>query len=118
MISKLIKEKIDEYYLLRNLYSQKVIIKSKDETIVDFEMNSIKTMYNNIPKEVLSLACSEQVRQGNPYDPIMFAIHRYSGKIDGGFDWNRSILGYSFWTHTLGMCDYRTAIELYKQTLR
>lgn len=118
MISKLVKEKIDEYYVLRNLYSQKVIIQSKDEKIVDFEMNSIKTMYSNIPREVLSLACSEQVRQGNPYNPIVFATDRYSGKINGGFDWNISIMGYIFWTHTLGMCDYRTALKLYNKVLK
>lgn len=118
MISKLVKEKIDEYYVLRNLYSQKVIIKSKDETIVDFQMNSIKAMYNNIPKEVISLACSEQVRQGNPYNPIVFATDRYSCKDNGGFDWRKSILGYIFWTHTLGMCDYRAAIKLYNQNLK
>lgn len=117
MISKLVKEKINEYYVLRNLYNQQVITISKDETIVDLEMNTIKTMYNNMHKEVISLACSEQVIQGNRYNPILFATGQYPSKINGGFDLDKSILGRNFWSNIIYERKYYLAISIYNAGL-
>lgn len=116
MISRLLKEKVYAYYILRNLYNQEIILSSENEETIDRKIKEIESRYENTPKEVFSLACFEQVIQGNPYNPISFVINRYTAKAGGGFDWDKSILGYSFWTHTLGMCDYRTAVELYNRT--
>lgn len=115
MISRLLKEKVYEYYTLRNLYTQEIILGSKDEETIDRKIKEIEHIYENTPKEVFSLACSEQVIQGNQYDPISFIINRYTGKDNGGFDWDRSILGYDFWYKVLDKYQYHYAVELYNK---
>ena len=39
----------------------------------------------------------EQVRQGNPADPSVFARARTACKEEGGFNWHESILGRDAW---------------------
>ena len=39
----------------------------------------------------------EQVRQGNPADPSVFARASNANGYDGGFSWIESVLGYDFW---------------------
>ena len=42
----------------------------------------------------------EQVRQGNPADPCVFARERIAGKREGGFTWTESTQGFS-WTEII-----------------
>ena len=51
----------------------------------------------DFPKRVVQAMVDEQVRQGNPADPSVFSIWRVAGKINGGFDWVESPLGYDSW---------------------
>ena len=48
----------------------------------------------DFPKRVVQAMVDEQVRQGNPADPSVFARARHTCKDDGGFTWFGSALGY------------------------
>ena len=48
------------------------------------------------PKRVVQAMVDEQVRQGNPANPIVFAGERVAGKSQGGFTWIESALGNSW----------------------
>ena len=52
---------------------------------------------SDFPKRVVQAMVDEQVRQGNPADPSVFARWCSSGKDAGGFAWRESALGIS-WT--------------------
>ena len=52
----------------------------------------------DFPKRVVQAMVDEQVRQGNPADPSVFARERTIAKSQGGFNWKESLLGWSFWT--------------------
>ena len=49
------------------------------------------------PKRVVQAMVDEQVRQGNPANPIVFAGERVAGKSQGGFTWIESALG-NYWS--------------------
>ena len=51
----------------------------------------------DFPKRVVQAMVDEQVRQGNPANPIVFAGERVAGKSQGGFTWTESALGY-YWS--------------------
>ena len=51
---------------------------------------------SDFPKRVVQAMVDEQVRQGNPADPRVFARDRTSGKDVGGFTWIESALGISW----------------------
>ena len=50
----------------------------------------------DFPKRVVQAMVDEQVRQGNPANPIVFAGERVAGKSQGGFTWIDSALGNSW----------------------
>ena len=50
----------------------------------------------DFPKRVVQAMVDEQVRQGNPADPSVFARKREAGKDGGGFTWIESALGHSW----------------------
>ena len=50
----------------------------------------------DFPKRVVQAMVDEQVRQGNPADPSVFARERDAGKSQGGFAWFESALGFSW----------------------
>ena len=52
----------------------------------------------DFPKRVVQAMVDEQVRQGNPANPSVFARARVASKINGGFDWVGSPLGHDSWT--------------------
>ena len=52
---------------------------------------------SDFPKRVVQAMVDEQVRQGNPADPSVFARERTACKDEGGFAWFESALGIS-WT--------------------
>ena len=50
----------------------------------------------DFPRRVVQAMVDEQVRQGNPADPSVFAKARTAGKHHGGFTWLESALGLSW----------------------
>ena len=50
----------------------------------------------DFPKRVVQAMVDEQVRQGNPADPSVFAKVRSACKHNGGFTWTDSTLGFSW----------------------
>ena len=55
---------------------------------------------SDFPLRVVQAMVDEQVRQGNPADPSVFARCCTSGKDEGGFAWLGSTLGFS-WTEII-----------------
>ena len=55
----------------------------------------------DFPKRVVQAMVDEQVRQGNPADPSVFARDCNTGKDEGGFTWTESDLGGS-WADIIG----------------
>ena len=51
----------------------------------------------DFPKRVVQAMVDEQVRQGNPADPSVFARERTACKEEGGFKWTSSVLGCYSW---------------------
>ena len=51
----------------------------------------------DFPRRVVQAMVDEQVRQGNPANPSVFARARDANEYDGGFAWLESVLGYDFW---------------------
>ena len=51
----------------------------------------------DFPKRVVQAMVDEQVRQGNPADPSVFASEREADRSQGGFTWGESTLGGYFW---------------------
>ena len=50
----------------------------------------------DFPRRVVQAMVDEQVRQGNPADPSVFAREREAWKARGGFTWTASALGNSW----------------------
>ena len=50
----------------------------------------------DFPKRVVQAMVDEQVRQGNPADPSVFARERTACRRDGGFTWIKTAPGYSW----------------------
>ena len=55
------------------------------------------------PLHVVQLMVNEQVRQGNPADPRVFASNDHADKARGGFDWNESEAGTHFWWQVIAL---------------
>ncbi len=51
----------------------------------------------DFPLRVVQAMVDEQVRQGNPADPSVFARERTACKLLGGFTWSESALGMLYW---------------------
>ena len=51
----------------------------------------------DFPRRVVQAMVDEQVRQGNPANPSVFARERTVGKDHGGFTWTSSVLGCYSW---------------------
>ena len=50
----------------------------------------------DFPKRVVQAMVDEQVRQGNPANPSVFARARTANKEEGGFTWMKAAPGYSW----------------------
>ena len=50
----------------------------------------------DFPKRVVQAMVDEQVRQGNPANPSVFARERFAGKNEGGFNWMNAAPGFSW----------------------
>ena len=57
----------------------------------------------DFPKRVVQAMVDEQVRQGNPADPSVFARNLVANKTQGGFSWHLTFLGYNAWEEVMHM---------------
>ena len=55
----------------------------------------------DFPKRVVQAMVDEQVRQGNPADPRVFARERDASEFKGGFTWSKSAIGSRFWAEII-----------------
>ena len=55
----------------------------------------------DFPKRVVQAMVDEQVRQGNPADPSVFAGACATSKSEGGFTWHKTTLGYNSWVEII-----------------
>ena len=55
----------------------------------------------DFPKRVVQAMVDEQVRQGNPADPSVFAREPAADKSRGGFIWHESALGMIYWAEII-----------------
>ena len=66
-----------------------------------------------LPLEIVSQMLYEQVKQGNPLDVSVFEAQSSGGKLNGGFDWEKSDQGRSFWIDVLNERNKETAVRKY-----
>ena len=57
----------------------------------------------DFPKRVVQAMVDEQVRQGNPADPRVFARNLVACNYQGGFSWRKTTLGYDSWVEVIHM---------------
>ena len=89
------------YYYIMDLISGRLIYFSKDfNKIYDLKTRILRS-YKVIGEKLLKLMCSEQFLQTGKIDPVVFLMNSSANKIDGGFNWDDSILGASFWVNVL-----------------
>lgn len=55
----------------------------------------------DFPLHVVQVMVDEQVRQGNPADPSVFAERNNATQEEGGFDWGKTNEGDDFWSHVI-----------------
>ena len=55
----------------------------------------------DFPRRVVQAMVDEQVRQGNPANPCVFARARATSKSEGGFTWHKTTLGYNSWVEII-----------------
>lgn len=84
----------------------KIVIKQKD----------LIGELRGVPDCVVKMMLEEQVKQGNRLDITIFQNNLTSGKKEGGFDWSKTIQGYTYWKDILIYKDFskvnREDIEL------
>ena len=75
-------------------------------------------------EKTIVLACSEQFLQVGKIDPVVFLVDKSASKYSGGFNWNDSILGRSFWVNVLlkkkyhlANMAYDTALKIFRENL-
>ena len=72
---------------------------------------------SDFPKRVVQAMVDEQVRQGNPADPSVFARWCVAGKSNGGFDWHESPLGYDSWRKIISWKKFHLILKREKQRI-
>ena len=72
---------------------------------------------SDFPKRVVQAMVDEQVRQGNPADPRVFARALNACKDEGGFTWTSSILGCFFWADIVWGKKFHLILKREKQRI-
>ena len=72
---------------------------------------------SDFPKRVVQAMVDEQVRQGNPADPRVFARALNACKDEGGFTWTSSILGCFFWADIVWGKKFHLILKREKQSV-
>ena len=71
----------------------------------------------DFPKRVVQAMVDEQVRQGNPADPSVFARALNACKDEGGFKWTSSIQGCFFWADIVWGKKFHLILKREKQRI-
>lgn len=59
--------------------------------------SDLKKNIVDFPLHVVQKMCEEQVKQGNKFDPDVFAMDLFACKFNGGFDWGDTEQGIDYW---------------------
>lgn len=65
--------------------------------------SDLRNETSDFPLYVVQEMCEEQVKQGNKFDPQVFAMEVIACKYSGGFDWNDTEQGIDYWINVI--CD-------------
>ena len=68
----------------------------------------------DFPLHIVQAMVDDQIRQGNPADPSVFAIHSGADKSQGGFNWKESKLGEGTWLRVFCVGSFHLVPELNK----
>ena len=71
----------------------------------------------DFPRRVVQEMVDEQVRQGNPADPSVFARERTACKKGGGFTWYESTLGHDSWEDIIWVKEFHLIPKREKPSL-
>ena len=72
--------------------------------------SDLKNEISVFPLYVVQEMCEEQVKQGNKFDPEVFATDLVAGQSIGGFDWEETEQGLEYWNNVIGKENF-TAIN-------
>ena len=70
---------------------------------------------SNFPVEVVQAMCEHQVRQGNPFNPAVFAGRKVASRKNGGFDWSFTADYFDFWEHVIRDEDFSLFFAKYRK---
>ena len=63
--------------------------------------SDLRNETSDFPPYVVQEMCEEQVKQGNKFDPEVFAMDLFACKYSGGFDWGDTEQGIDYWKNVI-----------------
>lgn len=63
--------------------------------------SDLKKDIADFPLHIVQAMCEEQVKQGNEFDPEVFAIDVFTCKYSGGFSWYKTEQGFDYWENVI-----------------
>ena len=79
------------------------------------EQSDLVGAIKEFPIEVVQEMVNEQVMQGNKANVEVFQERVHVGRICGGFDWERSLIGLKFWMNVLLNEKFDTFFQKYQK---
>lgn len=73
----------------------------------------MENQIKDFPKEVIEKMLERQVEQGNKRDVTVFEKSEWEIKLDGGFDWDKTIEGDEFWREVIDEKNFALFFEKY-----
>ena len=86
------------------------------KTIYKVEQNDLIGAIEGFPIEVVQKMVEEQVEQGNEADVSVFQNDNACEVEDGGFQWDKTIDGRSFWVNVINRKDFGLFFKSYPKT--
>lgn len=83
------------------------------KTIYKVEENDLVDKIEDFPIEVVQKMIEEQVKQGNEANVSIFQKFCIASIIEGGFDWERTTDGDTFWQNVIGRQDFNVFFKKY-----
>ena len=65
--------------------------------------SDLKKDIADFPLHIVQAMCEEQVKQGNEFNPEVFAMNLFACKYSGGFSWGDTEQGFDYWENVI--CD-------------
>ncbi len=65
--------------------------------------SDLKKDIADFPSHIVQAMCEEQVKQGNEFNPRVFAMNLFACKNSGGFSWGYTDQGFDYWENVI--CD-------------